>query len=258
MNTRRFVFACLFLFHLFGVAFAETVPCRFEARWHVQGTDTDGTAIFWSFTTVLVKTDREGNVLATRDVANHHGDCCVRDGRLYVSVGLQETEEKGPYIYIYETESLAFVERILLTDFPDSLDGITFYDGHFYVALGKPKNDPAASNRIFQYTPDFTFVRSFEIPMDTYFGVQAMTFAHGEFWLGLYGRGTKAGTIQTDTEFNIIAEHRTDSSVGVYALPVDEQGRARLMIARDQKIDDTHRTAFERSYVLKDGVLTLE
>ena len=242
-----------------GTLCAETVRCAADARWHVQGVDCDGTSIYWSFTTVLYKTDLAGNLLARAEVAMHHGDCAVREGRLYVSVGLQTEGKTESFLYVYSAADLAFLERIPLPDaLPEGPDGIAFYDGFFYIAPGKPKDDPAHVNRILKYTPDFKLAETFEIPMDTYFGVQAMTFAHGAFWLGIYGRETKAGTIQTDPNFNIIAEHKLDTSVGVYALPASKEGAPRLAVTRIVEIDKTHQSAKIDPAILRDGQLTFE
>lgn len=237
---------------------AETVRCGADARWHVQGADCDGDAIYWSFTTILYKTDLYGNVRAKAMVASHHGDCCVHDAKLYVSVGLTTDHGKESFIYVYDTANLEFLERIPLPDAPDGPDGIAFCDGFFFVAAGKPKDDPAGSNKILRYTPDFQRLETFDIPMDTYFGVQAMTFAHGSFWLGIYGRATKAGTIQTDEKFNVIAEHSLDSSVGVYPLPASDEGEPRLAVVRIIKIDETHQTAKIDPAILKEGKLAFE
>lgn len=50
---------------------------------HLQGICTDGgEAIFWSWTDVLVKTDRRGRLLKQVRVSNHHGDLCFLEGRV--------------------------------------------------------------------------------------------------------------------------------------------------------------------------------
>ena len=56
---------------------------------HLQGICTnDKDAIYWCWTDVLVKTDTDGRVLKKVPVANHHGDLCFHNGRVYVATNL--------------------------------------------------------------------------------------------------------------------------------------------------------------------------
>lgn len=64
------------------------VTCEGAYPHHLQGICVDDEAIYWSFTTTLVKTDRDGKLLKKVPVANHHGDLCHYDGKLYVAVNL--------------------------------------------------------------------------------------------------------------------------------------------------------------------------
>ena len=50
---------------------------------HLQGICADKEAIYWCFTTQLVKTDLSGKLLKKVPVANHHGDLCFHDGKVY-------------------------------------------------------------------------------------------------------------------------------------------------------------------------------
>ena len=62
--------------------------CEGTYRLHLQGVCADETVIFWSFTTTLMTTDMEGTLLKQMPVANHHGDLCFHDGKLYIAVNL--------------------------------------------------------------------------------------------------------------------------------------------------------------------------
>ena len=58
----------------------RAVQCEGTYRHHLQGICTnEKDAIYWSFTTALVKTDTNGKVLNKVAVANHHGDLCHVD-----------------------------------------------------------------------------------------------------------------------------------------------------------------------------------
>ena len=54
---------------------AAPIICQGEASGHLQGFDSDGSFIYWSMFTNLVKTDFTGRVVAERAVDPHHGDC---------------------------------------------------------------------------------------------------------------------------------------------------------------------------------------
>src|SRR5690606_24950269 len=55
----------------------SAVTCEGVYPGHLQGVCTDGSdAIFWSFSTQLVKTDRAGRRLKQVSVPFHHGDPC--------------------------------------------------------------------------------------------------------------------------------------------------------------------------------------
>jgi endonuclease/exonuclease/phosphatase family metal-dependent hydrolase len=64
----------------------RTVTCEGTYQHHLQGICADKDAIYWCFTTQLVKTDLNGKLLKKVPVANHHGDLCHHDGKLFVAV----------------------------------------------------------------------------------------------------------------------------------------------------------------------------
>ncbi|NQT12292.1 MAG: hypothetical protein HQ582_06070, partial [Planctomycetes bacterium] len=90
-----------------GAASFHNAKCEGSYRHHLQGICTNGEdAIYWPFTTSLVKTDRDGKVEKKVAVANHHGDLCYRDGKLYVAVNLGRfNDPKGnadSWVYVYD------------------------------------------------------------------------------------------------------------------------------------------------------------
>src|SRR5690606_29746611 len=72
----------------YDVAVEGDVTCEGTYPHHLQGICADDEAIYWSFTTTLVKTNLDGDLLKSVPVANHHGDLCHHDGKLYVAVNL--------------------------------------------------------------------------------------------------------------------------------------------------------------------------
>ena len=108
---------CLFgLFCFTGILWAKApafgpVTSEGTYRRHLQGFCTDQRAsIYWSWTDVLVKTDAQGKVQAKREVANHHGDLCYADGKIYVAVNLgkfnQPPGKEDSWVYVYDAKNL--------------------------------------------------------------------------------------------------------------------------------------------------------
>lgn len=205
--------------------------------------------------TTLVKTDYSGNVVAQRSVDPHHGDCCVHDGKVYVATENRTKEKRGLYVNVYDCRDLSPVSEFVVEFEHRGIDGITFVDGFFYVGEGKDKSSEQEFNWIHKFTPEFAPVAKIKIPGKTIYGIQAMTFADGFFWLGTYG---KERTYQCDRQFNVIAYHRVDASVGVFGLPKAKNGETRLMVARNIKKDNERWTASAAPAVLRNGQLEWE
>lgn len=239
--------------------FAEEFRCEGVYPHHLQGFAADEDEIYWSFTSVLMKSDKTGKKLMQIDVPMHHGDCCVVDGKLYVSTHLRwPREDAESWIYVYNCADLKFEKKIPLPEYNKcGVDGITFHDGFFYVCLGKDPKDTTPFNIVCRMTPDFELVEKIKVPGETVYGIQACSWANGGFWLGTYG---KAGTIQCDANLNVIADNFPDMSTGVYALPPTAAGETRLMVAQHRRDDGdpAKNWALVRSAVLKNGKLEWE
>lgn len=97
-----FMSGCL-LFSAVAAASAaglNEIVCEGAYPFHLQGAATDGTNIFWSFTTVLVKTDRNGKVLAKDEISRdqgHMGDLCCRDGKVFVGMNMGKAKVSAEY-----------------------------------------------------------------------------------------------------------------------------------------------------------------
>lgn len=109
---------------------------------HLQGICVGDGAIYWSFTTTLVKTDPKGKVLIKIPVANHHGDLCFHEGRLYVAVNLGKFNDPeghaDSWIYVYDAATLREVGRHPVQEVFYGAGGIGFRDGHFLLWAGYP------------------------------------------------------------------------------------------------------------------------
>jgi len=251
-------FVCLLILSAYCLpARAEGFVCPGDYTNHLQGftaDDNDKTKVYWSFTTVLVKTDNKGTILSKRDVPWHHGDCCVHDGKLYVCV--VERPNNDAAVYIYNCSDLSFVERIPLEG-QKGTDGIAYCDGYFYISPGYGEKITVQSNKIVKMTLDLKkVVQTWNVPGETIWAFQSMSYANGSFWMGTYG---KAKTIQTDRQFHVIAHHDQPFCYGSYALPNSEKGETRLMVASSKKDTATKKTIwYAFSVVLRDGKLIRE
>lgn len=235
---------------------APPIICQGEASGHLQGFDSDGSFIYWSMYTNLVKTDFTGRVVAERTVDPHHGDCCVHDGNIYVATQNRTRERRGVLINVYACDSLEPAGEFPIDlPFEGGIDGITYTNGFFYVGEGKPKDSKQSFNWVHKFTPAFASVDKIKVPGQTTYGIQTITFAHEFFWLGTY---SKERTYQCAPGLNLLTHHAVDISVGAFALPKGPGGEPRLMVARNIKKENGRWTASAAPAILRDGQLEME
>jgi len=195
------------------------VKCEGRYSHHLQGVCSDESAIYWSFTTSLVKTDRDGKVIKKVEVANHHGDLCLQDGKLYVAVNLGKfNDPKGnadSWVYVYEAKSLEEIARHEIQQVFHGAGGMGFRDGHFFVVGGLP--EAFEENYVYEYDGNFNFVKRHVIPSGhTHLGIQTATYSEGRWWFGCYG--TPAVLLVTNDDFEMLGRHPFNCSLGVEAL----------------------------------------
>ncbi len=196
------------------------VTCAGSYPQHLQGICVDDEAIYWSFTTTLVKTDTEGKVLLSVPVAHHHGDLCYVDGRVYVAVNLGRFNDPAgkadSWVYVYDAASLAEVARHEVQEVFHGAGGIGVHGGHFFVVGGLPAG--VEENYVYEYDEGFQFVKKHVVASGhTHLGIQTATFAHGRWWFGCYGQPQVL--LVTDAAFQMQGRHEFDCSLGIEALP---------------------------------------
>ncbi len=199
------------------------VACDGDYQHHLQGVCTDDdAAIYWSFTTQLVKTDRQGRVLKQIPVANHHGDLCFADGKIYVAVNLGRfNDPKGnadSWVYAYDAETLDLVARHETQEVFHGAGGIGTMEGRFYVVGGLP--DGVEENYVYEYDAEFQFVKKHIINSKwTHLGIQTATFHDGAWWFGCYG--TPAILLKTDSDFKLLGRFEFNCSLGIIGVAPD-------------------------------------
>lgn len=195
--------------------------CEGVYKGHLQGICTNGQdAVFWCFTTELVKTDRDGQVLKKVPVASHHGDLCYVDGKLYVAVNLgQFNTAEGradSWVYVYDAGTLAETARHKLPEMLYGAGGMDYHNGQFIVIGGLPPG--VNENYAYQYDADFKFVKRHVIDSGyTLMGIQTAAYAGGHWWFGCYGKPREL--LKTDENFHVVGKYEFDASYGIVPLP---------------------------------------
>lgn len=224
--TRTAATTLIALFGLFiapVATFAQGVTCDGQYDGHLQGVATDGTsAIFWSFTVALVKTNMNGGIYHQVVVPNHHGDLVYRDGAVYVAVNLgqfnQEAGKADSWVYVYDASDLTLIARHPVPEVVHGAGGITIRDGHYFIVGGLPEG--YTENYVYEYDGDFKFIKRNVIPSGyTRLGIQTACYYGGYFWFGCYGAPDNCALIRTDGNFENHEGFTADVSVGIDSLP---------------------------------------
>lgn len=200
-------------------ASAADIMCEGAYGGHLQGIALEpNTAIYWSFTVTLVKTDMRGHVLKSLSVPSHHGDLTFWKGKVYVAVNLgafnREPGYADSWVYVYDADDLTLLSRHKIPEAVHGAGGMTCRKGHFFIVGGLPPG--YTENYVYEYSGDFKFIRRHTIASGyTRMGIQTVTFFRDRFWFGCYGKPDNKPLFVTDTSFRIIAESETDFSVGI-------------------------------------------
>ncbi|WP_277558760.1 hypothetical protein [Ereboglobus sp. PH5-10] len=198
--------AALGTFALSPPAGKNYVTCEGVYPGHLQGITTNGAdAIYWSFTTALVKTTPAGKVLKKINVINHHGDLTFANGKVYVAVNDYVSEKPGQFnhpnpnnparqwVYEYDAD-LNFLARHSVPQVIHGAGGVAHHKGHFWVVGGLPGPwaggfDPEKYNKnhLYEYDVAFRFVKAHELATgNTDMGIQTVEFGGGRWWFGTY------------------------------------------------------------------------
>jgi len=205
------------------------VQCEGVYPKHLQGIATDDQrAIFWCFTDVLLKTDLDGHILKKVPVANHHGDLCYADGRVYVAVNLgkfnQPEGKADSWVYVYDPADLRETARYRTPEVVYGAGAIGYRQGRFFVAGGLPIG--VNENYVYEYDGQFRFIARHVVASGyTRMGIQTATFGGGHWWFGCYGKPHVL--LRTDAAFGAVERFTLDAALGIVAL-----GDGRFLVAR--------------------------
>ncbi len=199
----------------------QAVACEGVYAGHLQGVCTDNdSAIYWSFTTQLVKTDRDGRIVKQVPVGRHHGDLCHNDGKLYVAVNFGKFNDPDgnadSWVYVYDAGDLSLVAKHETPQVVHGAGGIAYHDGKFMVVGGLPTG--VEVNDIYEFDPAFNLQQKHVLKSGwTQLGIQTATFADGHWWFGCYG--TPKILLVADETFENVRRYEFDCSLGI--VPID-------------------------------------
>lgn len=224
--------ACAVLITLQGLSPASEPKTAASARFHmaacegvykrhVQGVCTNGKdAIYWSWTESLVKTDLDGRLLKKVEVADHHGDLCFHEGRIYVAVNLGEFNKPAgrakSWVYVYDAETLAEVSRHEVPEVVHGAGGMAPHGGHFFIVGGLP--DGVEENYVYEYDASFVFQKRHVLESGhTKMGIQTVEFDGQSWWFGCYGK--PAVLLRADRDLKWNGRWEFSAAVGLAHLP---------------------------------------
>jgi hypothetical protein len=237
-NTLTFLTALLLHPALAVAADFQPVTCEGAYPHHLQGVCTnEKDSIYWSFTTKLVKTDAAGKIVKVVDVANHHGDLCFNQDKIYVALNLGRfNDPKGnadSWVYVYDASDLSLVAKHKTAEVFHGAGGIACHEGRFLVVGGLP--DDVNENYAYEYDRDFKFLKKHTLASGhTQLGIQTAAFADGHWWFGCYGKAksdktpaTPAILLKVDAALKKVERFEFNCSLGI--VPV---GGGKFLVAR--------------------------
>jgi hypothetical protein len=201
----------------------------------LQGICTDKAhSIFWSFTTVLVKTDADGKRIKTITVPSHHGDLCYWKGKIYVAVNLGRFNEAqrlaDSWIYVYD-EDLRLLAKTRTPEVVYGAGGIACDGKRFVVVGGLPPG--VQENSVYEYDEELHFVKRHAIMSGyTWKGIQTAAYADGCWWFGCYGEPRTL--LKVDEAFSGVKQYKFDGSLGIVGLSGEQ-----FLIGRGSRLPQT-------------------
>lgn len=212
----------------------DGVQCEGTYPKHLQGICLgEDDTVFWSFTTQLVKTDFTGRVLKQISVADHHGDLCLADGKVYVAVNLGKFNDPNGnaenWIIAYDSQSLEELQRFPVPEVTYGAGGIAYHNGKFIVVGGLAPG--INENFLYEYDANFSFQKRHTLATGyTLMGIQTATYAHDRWWFGCYGEPKTV--ITTDSQFQDLKHVTFEASLGVVGI---DSGRLAIATGKCQE-----------------------
>ena len=211
--------ACFLFTGCSTVATPGEVACSGVYFAHLQGVAmNENNEYFWSYTTELVKTDADGEVLAYTKVGNHHGDLACYDGKLYCAVSEWSdysigADEGSAKVMVYSQDDLELLGEYSI-DEANGIDGITVTPRGFLVAAEPIPAHQSVENYLLEYDRDFNLIAKHPITTPpTSFGAQAITNTADGYIITYYGNQI----LLLNRDFEVVTRYKGDAAIGVIA-----------------------------------------
>jgi hypothetical protein len=192
------------------------IVCEGQYAQHLQGVAGNGVdTLYWSFTTVLVKTDAQGKVLARVDVPSHHGDLCLAGDRVYVAWSDKfNAPGADSKVYVYGADDLSLLEIVPVPEVTFGAGGLDHREGHFFIIGGLPKG--YEENYVYEYDGDFRYLRTHVLASGyTNLGIQTACFHDSYWWFGCYTVEGKKGLLKADSNLDLVGIYDISPAIGL-------------------------------------------
>lgn len=192
------------------------IACEGKYTHHLQGIAGNGVdTIYWSFTTVLLKTDLQGKVLARADVPTHHGDLCLAGDKLYVAWSNKFNQPGADSkVYIYKADDLSLLSIVPVPEVSFGSGGMDYCDGHFFIIGGLPEG--YEENYVYEYDGDLRYLRTHVLPSGyTKLGIQTACFHDDYWWFGCYTVEGKKGLLKADRDLKLVGIYDISPAIGL-------------------------------------------
>lgn len=197
MNNQRLL-TCLF----FGFAFvactwsAERIELEGEYPGHLQDVWMQDGSIWWAHTQFLVRTDRQGQIVAKAEVGGHHAGLEVRDGRLYTAVCAYNGEPRGkttPQCHVmvgeYDAKTLERVKMHVL-DINDRAGSFCILeDGTYLIGCLRHPSLKPSEVKFHHVDKNFKLIKTHvvDVGMPVEMGIEVIRRHGNDLYLFIYG-----------------------------------------------------------------------
>jgi len=219
------------------LAAAILVSAPFDEKGgHIQGMCAGGGHYYLSQMTRLYKIDKTGACVKSVPVVSHTGDLCYRDGHVYTAVAVYGGPEKGKgKVQVFDAD----LNLVREATYDRGLDGISFFNGAFYVGRGShletvphkegvapQSKTPHLENELIVVDPETLAVKKrhvFSHGSKTHYGAQNVTSDGKALYATFYpADGKSPDLVVFDAEMRPLRGYRVRSSTGFEYCPAED------------------------------------
>lgn len=192
-----------------------------DYKYHLQDVWFDGRALYWAQTSVLIKTDLNGNIIAKANVNEHHAGLEVRDGKVYVAVCVLQGKTGGKTlsnsrvtVNVYDAKTLKLLEEHV-TDINDRSGSLSILeDGTFLVGCLRPPDITKTQVRFHHLDRNYKLIKSYVLDnVPVKLGIETIKQHGGYFYLSHYAKNGLC--IKLDKNFKEVARYQFDGTCGL-------------------------------------------